>query len=54
MYNYPDDLWNVGENADRYGHWVGEGYDFDDPEHNPDLDDDYIGEGEEDDEDDDY
>lgn len=59
MYNYPDgmssrDLWYVGEIADRYGHWIGEGYAFDDPEYNPDLDDDYIGEEEEDDEDDDY
>lgn len=59
MYNYPDgmssrDLWYVGEIPDRYGHWIGEGYAFNELEYDPDLDDDYIGEEEEGDEDGDY
>ena len=56
--NYPDgmskhDLWYLGEIPDRYGHYIGQGYDFNNPEYDPNYDDDYEGEEEENDDDDD-
>lgn len=43
MWNYPDgmsrrDLWYVGEIPDKYGHWIGEGFSFDDPNYDPEFD----------------